>query len=85
MASSHSTAAPRSLQPRNIRQPKPGPEDEVLARIRSEYQHHFDKGEDAKNNVIGTRRAGDLAVFGATFDSHLVRDLRSLKGMSHIV
>ena len=85
MAPSRSTAAPLSLQPRNIRQPKPGPKDEVLARIRSEYQFHYDKGEDAKNNVVGTRRSGDLAVFGATFDSHLVCDRRSLKEMLRII
>ena len=84
-ASTRSTAAPLSLQPPNIRQPRPPPKDEVLARIRAEYQFHYDKGEDAKNNIVGTRRAGDLAVFGATFDSHLVSDRRSLKEMLRII
>ena len=80
-----STAAPLSLQPHNVRQPRPPPKDETIARICSEYQYHYDKGEDAKNNVVGTRRSGDLAVFGATFDSHLVCDRCSLKEMLRII
>ena len=84
-ASTRTTAAPLSRQPPNIRQPRPPSKDEEFARLRAEYQSLYDKGGDAKNNVVRTRRAADMAVFGATFDSCLVSDRRSLKEMLRII
>ena len=56
--STRSTAVPLSRQPPNIRQPRPPSNNEEFVRIRAEYQFLYDKGEDAKNNVVRTRRVG---------------------------
>ena len=84
-ASTRTTAAPLSRPPPNIRQPSPPSKDEEIARLRAEYQALYDKGEDAKNNVARTRRAEDMMVFGATFDSCLISDRRLLKEALRII